>query len=246
MTASNVKLSGGVQKVYFAVWSDNGGQDDLVWYEAQESGGVWKRNISIADHKTDGTYEVHLYAENSSGKRIFMGNTTFDVSSISVQKIQAKNVDAVNGSFDVVVSGFVSPSGVHTVQVPVWSKSDQSDIHWYTAAKQADGTYIAHVEISNHDYNYGKYTIHTYVTAGNGVYKFTGSTSTSIYPLQATVSAVLSSDEKTCSLSASGVQMPGRRARRFILQSGVKKADRMIWYGMPQKKALIGSGIGIF
>lgn len=231
LTASNVKLSGGVQKVYFAVWSDNGGQDDLVWYEAQESGGVWKRNISIADHKTDGTYEVHLYAENSSGKRIFMGNTTFDVSSISVQKIQAKNVDAVNGSFDVVVSGFVSPSGVHTVQVPVWSKSDQSDIHWYTAAKQADGTYIAHVEISNHDYNYGKYTIHTYVTAGNGVYKFTGSTSTSIYPLHATVSAVLSSDEKTCSLSASGVQMPGGVQKvYFAVWSEEGGQDDLVWY----------------
>ena len=160
-----------------------------------------------------------------------MGNTTFDVSSISVQKIQAKNVDAVNGSFDVVVSGFVSPSGVHTVQVPVWSKSDQSDIHWYTAAKQADGTYIAHVEISNHDYNYGKYTIHTYVTAGNGVYKFTGSTSTSIYPLQATVSAVLSSDEKTCSLSASGVQMPGGVQKvYFAVWSEEGGQDDLVWY----------------
>ncbi|MDR1954158.1 MAG: GBS Bsp-like repeat-containing protein, partial [Clostridiales Family XIII bacterium] len=63
-----------------------------------------------------------------------------------------------------------APSGVSEVQIPVWSKPDQSDIHWYKATKQVDGSYTANVDIKNHKYNYGTYIAHCYVRGGNGTF----------------------------------------------------------------------------
>ena len=85
--------------------------------------------------------------------------------------------DEKTGDFKVLVSGIKSPSGVGAVLVPVWSKSDQSDIKWYEAIKQSDGAYMAKVDPKYHNYNSGTYKIHVYVTSGNGIQSFVGSTS---------------------------------------------------------------------
>lgn len=90
---------------------------------------------------------MHLYGVDRNGNRVFMGNTTFNVSYMSVQKIQVKNLNNGTGTFDVFLSGITAPSGVSKVQVPVWSKADQSDIYWYTATRQSDGSYAAQVNI---------------------------------------------------------------------------------------------------
>ncbi|MCI5874687.1 MAG: GBS Bsp-like repeat-containing protein [Roseburia sp.] len=232
LTASNVAVSGGIQKAYFAVWSEAGGQDDLLWYEAEKNAdGTWQKDISIAAHKTEGTYQVHLYGENRKGERSVLGATSFTVNYVGVQSIKVKNLNAANGTFDVFISGIESPSGVSSVQVPVWSKGDQSDIRWYTAAKQSDGSYAVQINIRDYNYTYGKYTIHTYVTAGNGVKKFVGSTSTAIYPPQAKVQAALAADEKSCSLSASSVQMAGGVQKvYFAVWSETGGQDDLLWY----------------
>ncbi|MDK7020871.1 GBS Bsp-like repeat-containing protein, partial [Proteus mirabilis] len=56
------------------------------------------------------------------------------------------------GTFDVIVSEVSNPAGgVKTVSVPIWSSvNGQDDIIWYTAARQADGTYKVTVKASNH------------------------------------------------------------------------------------------------
>ena len=100
--------------------------------------------------------------------------------SVSVQSIEVKNVDASAGTFDVFVKGVKADCGVESVQLPIWSKSDQSDIVWYTAWRQSDGSYATQVNIRNHGSCRGNYTVHTYVTGKNGVRMFTGATRASI------------------------------------------------------------------
>ncbi|MCI5874684.1 MAG: GBS Bsp-like repeat-containing protein [Roseburia sp.] len=220
LSASNVGLAGGVQNVYFAVWSDEGGQDDLMWYQAkQNSGGVWKKDISIATHKTAGTYHVHLYGEKNIGERVFLGNTTFNVTGVEAESIKAKNVFGANGTFDIFIDGITCPSGVMSVQLAVWSKDDQSDLRWYTAWEQSDGTYAMQVNIGDHGYRYGKYAIHANVTAGNGIVQYIGGTSVEIYPPSASIQTLLASDENTCKLIADSVKLAG----------GVQKAYFAVW-----------------
>ena len=41
-----------MKRYLFAVWSEQGGQDDLVWYEAVQEGETYMVTIPIANHMT--------------------------------------------------------------------------------------------------------------------------------------------------------------------------------------------------
>ncbi|KXT77492.1 Secreted antigen GbpB/SagA/PcsB, putative peptidoglycan hydrolase [Streptococcus sp. DD11] len=48
----------------YAVWSDEGGQDDLRWYSTSQSqSDLFKGEIPLSNHKGTGTYHLHLYQE---------------------------------------------------------------------------------------------------------------------------------------------------------------------------------------
>ena len=163
------------------MWSELGGQDDLHWYEADQAYvGTWRKEIAIASHRTQGKYQVHLYGEDAGGNRTILGTATFSVSNVTVQSIKVKNLNRTAGTFDVFLYGIESASGLEKVQIPVWSKADQSDLIWYTAWRQSDGSYATQVNIRNHGSCRGNYTVHTYVTGKNGVRMFTGATRASI------------------------------------------------------------------
>lgn len=170
---ANINALGVVRNVEFPTWSDKDGQDDIIWYQGiQTSPGTWKADIDIRDHRSTGTYQTHVYVTLSNGLRMFFGKTSFTVSEAVGVNVSTGESDAVTGGFDVVVTGVNPPSGAENVQVPVWSKDDQSDIYWYTAKKQTDGTYTVSVDPSRHQYNSGTYQIHVYVTMGNGIQDF--------------------------------------------------------------------------
>lgn len=170
---ANINALGVVRNVEFPTWSDKDGQDDIIWYQGiQTSPGTWNADIDIRDHRSTGTYQTHVYVTLSNGLRMFFGKVSFTVSEAVGVNVSTGESDAVTGGFDVLVTGVNPPSGVENVQVPVWSKTDQSDIYWYTAKKQTDGTYTVSVDPSRHQYNSGTYQIHVYVIMGNGIQDF--------------------------------------------------------------------------
>lgn len=163
---------GRIDDVNFAVWSVANDQDDLIWYSGnKESANVWTADVSISSHKTAGTYNVHVYGV-VNGQQINLGQTTFEVSNPK-GKTEVRNYNSVKGSFDVIVKNISSKSGVQSVQVPVWNQPDQSDLIWYSAKKQSDGTYKVTVELSKHQNHKGTYNIHTYITTETGIMTFT-------------------------------------------------------------------------
>ena len=232
ITAKDVGVPGGVRKVSFAVWSDAGGQDDLIWYDGDNiSNGVWQKYVPIALHKSGGRYQVHAYGIDQKGEYILLARDTFVISDVKVQKIAVKNVNYGTGTFDVVVSGITSVSGVSTVQVPVWSGNSQDNIYWYTATKQRDGSYRAHVDIKNHQYDYGVYVAHVYVTAGNGVYEFVGETKATVNQPKTKLTVLLSGDETVCNITAQNVGVSGGVQKvTFAVWSEVNGQDDLVWY----------------
>ncbi|BFQ96159.1 GBS Bsp-like repeat-containing protein [Enterococcus cecorum] len=79
-----------------------------------------------------------------------------------------KNVNQENGTYDVVVKVNAEiKSGIKEVKVPIWQRADQKDLKWYQAEKQNDGTWLVHMNIANHQYQRGVYTIHVYVYAND-------------------------------------------------------------------------------
>ena len=166
---SDVSSPQGVREVLLPTWSNEQGQDDIIWHKAQkQSDGTYKFTVRASEHKNSvGDYSVHLYYVQNDGKLIGVGGTTTKVSVAAGEKPQGKisiqNKNNETGEFDIVVSGVVAPEGVKTVYLPTWSSQNgQDDIQWYTAERQADGTYRKHVYARDHKNSQGEYNVHLY------------------------------------------------------------------------------------
>ena len=166
---SEVSSPQGVREVLLPTWSHEQGQDDIIWHKAQrQSDGTYKFTVRSSEHKNSvGDYSVHLYYVQNDGKLVGVGGTTTKVSVAAGEKPQGKisiqNKNNETGEFDIVVSGVVAPEGVKTVYLPTWSSQNgQDDIQWYTAERQADGTYRKHVYARDHKNSQGEYNVHLY------------------------------------------------------------------------------------
>ena len=166
---SEVSSPQGVREVLLPTWSNENGQDDIIWHKAQkQSDGTYKFTVRASEHKNSvGDYSVHLYYVQNDGKLVGVGGTTTKVSIAIGEKPQGKisiqNKNNETGEFDIVVSGVVAPEGVKEVYLPTWSSENgQDDIQWYTAERQADGTYRKHVYARDHKNSQGEYNVHLY------------------------------------------------------------------------------------
>ncbi|WP_231940204.1 GBS Bsp-like repeat-containing protein [Enterococcus cecorum] len=163
------QIDSGVREILVPIWSDEN-QKDIKWYKAsKQSDGSYVVHMNIANHKYNrGTYTTHVYMYGNNGKQhgMVVGNTALpDVNTKLDAEIKHVNKD--KGSYDVVIKGQID-SGVREILVPIWSDKNQKDIKWYKASKQADDSYIVHMNIANHKYNRGTYTTHVYMYGNNG------------------------------------------------------------------------------
>ena len=95
---TNLTNSSGISGVVIPVWSEQNGQDDLVWHNAtKQDDGSYKVTISASQHKwNSGKYIVHGYIVDASGKNIGFGATSADV--VAPKKIGS----ASRGNYDVL------------------------------------------------------------------------------------------------------------------------------------------------
>ena len=67
--------------MWFPVWSEENGQDDLVWYEGERiDDSTWHIAIELNEHHTNGCYNIHFYQGSTSkeeAQHVF--DTTYDV-----------------------------------------------------------------------------------------------------------------------------------------------------------------------
>ena len=169
---SNVSAPYEVSVVSVPVWSEANGQDDIIWYTAtQQANGTYKVTVESSKHKDSvGKYHIHLYYVRNDGQLVGVGGTTTNVSAVKPQgKISIQNRNSETGDFDIVVSDIVSPGGLKTVYLPTWSEANgQDDVQWYTADRQADGTYRKHVYAREHNNVQGEYNVHLYYVQNDG------------------------------------------------------------------------------
>ncbi|HEL9630807.1 TPA: GBS Bsp-like repeat-containing protein, partial [Streptococcus suis] len=154
-----------ISSVSVPIWSDNKGQDDIIWYTAQKrADGSYGVLVDTQKHKTDtGTYHIHVYGQNSqTGKLDGLSATTITVPAPKATKpVSSKAVLKTESSFEVTITDV--PSHISSVSVPIWSETKgQDDIIWYTAQKRADGSYGVLVDTQKHKTDTGIYHIHVY------------------------------------------------------------------------------------
>ena len=94
---TNLTNPSGISGVLIPVWSEQNGQDVLVWHNAtKQEDGSYKVTISASQHKwNSGKYIVHGYIVDASGKTIGFGATSADV--VAPKKIGS----ASRGNYDV-------------------------------------------------------------------------------------------------------------------------------------------------
>ncbi|WP_180384891.1 GBS Bsp-like repeat-containing protein, partial [Streptococcus mutans] len=78
---TNASSTQGIKEVLVPVWSEQNGQDDIVWYQATKQGeGVYKVTVKVSDHKNNsGNYNIHLYYRLSTGELRVVGGKTTEV-----------------------------------------------------------------------------------------------------------------------------------------------------------------------
>ncbi|WP_270207092.1 GBS Bsp-like repeat-containing protein [Streptococcus anginosus] len=235
---SNVSSPYGVREVKVPTWSSIGGQDDIIWYTAKkQANGTYKVTVKATDHKkSTGEYNIHVYYIQENNQLVGVTGTTTTVS-IAHPKgtltITNNNPDA--GTFDVIVSGVSSPDGVREVKLPTWSNVDgQDDIIWYTAKKQADGTYKTTVKVSDHKYSTGLYNVHLYYIQDNGKIVGVAGTQVNVSLARAKGNLTIQNnnpDTGTFDVIVSGVSSPyGVREVKLPTWSNVDGQDDIIWY----------------
>lgn len=193
---SNLAFVTDIQSVQVPVWTEAGGQDDIRWYTAvRQNDGNYRVTVDSKNHMNGrGLYQVHLYFSYKNGKTEGITSSKLTLPEASPSgSISITNRNQQTGAFDIIVSNIVAPKGLSIVQVPVWSdKNGQDDIQWYTASKQADGTYKVHVEASNHKYDTGIYHAHLYLKQNDGSTVGAAQTKTTVSLSQNAVSAKVS------------------------------------------------------
>ena len=177
---SNVKAPNGVRSVSVPIWSETGGQDDLVWYTAnRQANGTYTVNVKAENHKNStGLYNVHLYYVQNNGQMTGVGGTTTTVAigkknqtPVSADLTIAKSEK--DGTFTITAKNLQGFDGYKEVKIPFWSHANgMKDIIWYTPSRQADGSYTVTAKASDHENADGKYEAQVFYVDAQGQNKF--------------------------------------------------------------------------
>lgn len=140
--------------LYYAVWSEENDQDDIKWYADNGTG------TTIADlknHSGYGKYFVHTYLAQDGKMTAINGQDII----INKQEISYQIVQTSDKTYDVLINNV--PEYITSITVPVWSNANgQDDIKWYTTTKIGEETYKAQINLGNHGYTSGDYSVHIY------------------------------------------------------------------------------------
>ena len=180
----NVVAPTGLKEVLVPVWSNQNGQDDLIWHKAvRQSDGSYRATIKASDHKNDsGKYKVHVHFIDSNNHRSYVTETVTEIQQNKPSgTLTIENNNSETGTFDAVIRNVVAPTGLKEVLVPTWSnKNGQDDLVWHKAIRQSDGSYRATIKASDHKNDSGKYSVHVHFIDANNHRSYVTETVTEI------------------------------------------------------------------
>ena len=168
---TGINSPSGVKGVSFPTWTENGGQDDLIWHEGTRlPNGDYFYKVKASEHKNEqGKYISHCYLVTNGGKQWGVGGADTILNKEPAKgTIEVIASDPENGTFTVKATNVSTPNGVKGVTFPIWTDDKgQDDLIWHTATKQEDGSWTYTLSVKDHKNEYGKYTIHGYAIMNN-------------------------------------------------------------------------------
>ena len=238
---SNVKAPNGVRTVSVPIWSETGGQDDLVWYTAnRQANGTYTVNVKAADHKNStGLYNVHLYYVQNNGQMTGVGGTTTTVAigkknqtTVSADLTIAKSEK--DGTFTITAKNLQGFDGYKEVKIPFWSHANgMKDIIWYTPSRQADGSYTVTAKASDHENADGKYEAQVFYVDAKGQNKFVKKAFIDYTASKPSADLIITKSEKdgTFTITAKNLQgFDGYKEVKIPFWSHANGMKDIIWY----------------
>ena len=238
---SNVKAPNGVRTVSVPIWSETGGQDDLVWYTAnRQANGTYTVNVKVADHKNStGLYNVHLYYVQNNGQMTGVGGTTTTVAigkknqtPVSADLTIAKSEK--DGTFTITAKNLQGFDGYKEVKIPFWSHANgMKDIIWYTPTRQADGSYTVTAKASDHENADGKYEAQVFYVDAQGQNKFVKKAFIDYTASKPSADLIITKSEKdgTFTITAKNLQgFDGYKEVKIPFWSHANGMKDIIWY----------------
>jgi hypothetical protein len=233
IASTNVYRVPGIAKLQYAVWGNANGQNDLIWYTANPAGnGSYRLDVNVSNHKEAGAYNVHAYATLTNGTSVFIASASVNVPQPKPGAVlTGQNINPTAGTFQVKASSLKSPPGIVSAKIAVWSNANQSDLRWYPASRQGDGSYLLNVSIANHSYNFGTYNAHMYVVCSNGIEVFAGAASIVITQPAANMTAALNSAQTVISIASTNVyRVPGIAKLQYAVWGNANGQNDIRWY----------------
>ena len=157
------------ERFVVAIWSSNGGQDDLKWYtlDVQPDGSLLT-SVKMSNHGDKGTYHAHLYYYNTSGTPELFKTTSFTVNKVvegtssndlSEALLSTGFTNSSERYYSIEVSNFIPEKGA-TFQAAVWSAANgQDDLVWYGMKTLSSDSFGTTVRIADHG-DVGTYHVH--------------------------------------------------------------------------------------
>ena len=138
-----------------AVWSAEGEQDDLVWYDLDRTKGKqWRTTVNLKDHSGAGTYCIHLF----SPKGLLATQNTYVARGDGSVTVFA-DLEGDGENLHLTLEG--APEMLAEVRFAVWrARGGQDDLMWYPA-EYSGNVWTAEVPLRNHG-GAGKFIIHAY------------------------------------------------------------------------------------
>ena len=246
---SNVVAPKGMNGIVVPTWTDNNGQDDIIWGNAtKQADGSYRYTVKSDDHKGEGgLYNSHVYIVEKDGHFAWGGGkqVTLNLPKASAT-VSIENVNNTAGTYDVVISNLVTPKGVQRIVVPTWTDNKgQDDIIWNDAIKQTDGTYRLTIKASDHRWESGKYHSHVYIVENNGNFAWGGGVTATLNIPRSSIKSVITPTYKgTGGYDVRIDFAPEQGEVLFAVWSEKNGQDDLIWYSA--KHANDGSYQGFF
>ena len=163
----------GVTSVKFPTWTEQNGQDDLIWHEGQISGNTASFQVKVGDHKNERgcKYITHIYAYDAAGNNakydVNVDVPAPDTSAPTISNAKVTNLTSEGYTVTCTVSDNV---GVTKVQFPTWTEGQTTqDAIWHDGTISGN-TATCQIRVSDHGNKTGMYyhtDIHAWDAAGN-------------------------------------------------------------------------------
>jgi len=237
MGTFKIKISGisspsEITSIRVPIWSASNGQDDIIWYTAQQSGSSWYVTVDAMKHNYDtGNYYVHVYAYDDRGISNIVGSTTVTMNNMAKENLVVTlNSDETKATITLRNAKYSSATNI---KFPVWgSRNGQNDIKWYSAAQISPGTWQAVISISDHKES-GLYYVHAYTAINGKTQSLVSHSSFNITGIQASNVAVMEQNNErgTFKIKIDGITSPASVTDVLVPVWSYKNGqDDIRWY----------------